>query len=94
MNKSIFQKDILILQKLNKKLIMRLVIVILLFVFPIYLFPQDIFDLGIRNIEIFFSQSNWDDSLDIYYANNNGERLVADSIVILWFLLECWSCCE
>ncbi len=61
---------------------MRLVLVILLFVFPIYLFPQDIFDLGIRNIEIFFSQSNWDDSLDIYYANNNGERLVADSIVI------------
>ena len=45
-------------------------------------FSQDVFDVGIRNIEIFFSQSNWDDSLDIYYANGLGERLVADSILI------------
>ena len=34
-------------------------------------FSQDVFDVGIRNIEIFFSQSNWDDSLDIYYANGS-----------------------
>ena len=45
-------------------------------------FSQDVFDVGIRNIEIFFSQTNWDDSLDIYYANGLGERLVADSILI------------
>jgi len=45
-------------------------------------FSQDVFDIGIRNIEIFFSQTNWDDSLDIYYANGLGERLVADSILI------------
>ena len=45
-------------------------------------FSQDVFDVGIRNIEIFFSQINWDDSLDIYYANGLGDRLVADSILI------------
>ena len=45
-------------------------------------FSQDVFDVGIRNIEIFFSQTNWDDSLDIYYANGLGDRLVADSILI------------
>jgi len=45
-------------------------------------FSQDVFDVGIRNIEIFFSQTNWDDSLDIYYANGLGVRLVADSILI------------
>ena len=45
-------------------------------------FSQNVFDLGVRQIEIFFSQSNWDDSLDIYYANGNGERLIADSILI------------
>jgi hypothetical protein len=45
-------------------------------------FSQDIFDVGVRNIDIFFSQNNWDDSLDTYYANGLSERLVADSIVI------------
>ena len=45
-------------------------------------FSQDVFDIGVRNIEIFFSESNWDDTLDVYYANNIGERLVADSILI------------
>ena len=45
-------------------------------------FSQNVFDLGVRQIEIFFSQSNWDDSLDIYYANGNEERLIADSILI------------
>ena len=45
-------------------------------------FSQDVFDVGVRNIDIFFSQNNWDDSLDIYYANGLSERLVADSIVI------------
>jgi len=45
-------------------------------------FSQDVFDVGVRNIDIYFSQSNWDDSLDIYYANGLNERLVADSILI------------
>jgi len=45
-------------------------------------FSQDVFDVGIRNIDIYFSQTNWDDSLDIYYANGLNERLVADSILI------------
>ena len=49
---------------------------------PFISFPQDIFDIGVRQIEIFFNEPNWDDSLDVYYANNNGERLIADSILI------------
>ena len=43
-------------------------------------FSQNIFDLGVRQIEIFFSQSNWDDSLHYYYSS--GQRLIADSIII------------
>lgn len=43
-------------------------------------FTQNIFDLGVRQIEIFFSQSNWDDSLHYYYSS--GQRLIADSIII------------
>ena len=45
-------------------------------------FSQDVFDIGVRQIEIFFNEPNWDDSLDIFYANNNGQRLIADSILI------------
>ena len=45
-------------------------------------FSQDVFDIGVRQIEIFFNEPNWDDSLDIYYANNTGQRLIADSILI------------
>ncbi len=45
-------------------------------------FSQDVFDVGIREIEIFFSEPNWDDTLDVYYANNNGQRLIADSVLI------------
>ena len=37
---------------------------------------------AIRNIEIFFSDPNWDDSLDLYYANNLGQRMIADSVLI------------
>ncbi|MDB4126690.1 CotH kinase family protein [Flavobacteriales bacterium] len=59
---------------------------LLLFAALIYLpflsFSQDVFDIGIRNIDIYFSQTNWDDSLDIYYANGLSERLIADSILI------------
>ena len=50
--------------------------------FSLISFSQDVFDIGVRQIEIFFNEPNWDDSLDIYYANNNGERLIADSILI------------
>ncbi len=53
----------------------------LIFIFSIS-FAQDVFDIGVRQIEIFFNEPNWDDSLDIYYANNNGQRLIADSILI------------
>ena len=43
---------------------------------------QDVFDIGIRDIEIFFSEPNWDDTLDVYYANDLGQRLIADSVLI------------
>ena len=45
-------------------------------------FSQDVFDIGIRKIEIFFAEPNWDDTLDVYYANDIGERLIADSVII------------
>ena len=45
-------------------------------------FSQDVFDIGIRSIEIFFSEPYWDDTLDLYYANDTGERLIADSVII------------
>ena len=62
---------------------MRKVIVILLVLISVSsVFSQNVFDIGVRQIEIFFSEPNWDDTLDLYYANNLGERLVADSIVI------------
>ena len=44
-------------------------------------FCQDVFDVGVRNIEIFFNEPNWDDSLDLYYANGT-QRLIADSVII------------
>jgi len=62
---------------------MRKVLLIIAFIgFSLSSFSQDVFDVGVRNIEIFFSQTNWDDSLDIYYSNGLGERLKADSILI------------
>ena len=62
---------------------MRKVVFLILLVSTSFIcFSQDVFDIGIRNIDIYFSQTNWDDSLDIYYANGLSERLVADSIVI------------
>ena len=56
--------------------------VILLVSIPFFSFSQDVFDVGVRQIEIFFNEANWDDSLDIYFANSNGQRLIADSVVI------------
>ena len=62
---------------------MRKVVLILgLLCFTFTSFSQDVFDVGIRKIEIFFSEPNWDDTLDVYYANDIGERLIADSILI------------
>ena len=45
-------------------------------------FSQDVFDIGVRQIEIYFNDPSWNDSLDVYYANDIGERLIADSIFI------------
>ena len=62
---------------------MRKVVLLILLVSTSFIcFSQDVFDIGIRNIDIYFSQTNWDDSLDIYYANGLSERLIADSILI------------
>lgn len=62
---------------------MRIIITILFFtIFNINTFCQSVFDIGIRNIEIFFNDPNWDDSLDLYYANNLGQRMIADSVLI------------
>ena len=61
---------------------LRLFFVFLFVGISFFSFSQNVFDIGVRQIEIFFNEPNWDDSLDIYYANNNGERLIADSILI------------
>ncbi len=45
-------------------------------------FTQNVFDLGVRQIEIFFSEPNWNDTLHAYYSNNLDQRLIADSIII------------
>ena len=55
---------------------------IILFSLSFTSFSQDVFDIGIRKIEIFFAEPNWDDTLDVYYANDIGERLIADSVII------------
>ncbi len=60
----------------------KVVLILGLVFFTFTSFSQDVFDIGVRQMEIFFNEPNWDDSLDIYYANNNGERLIADSILI------------
>ena len=62
---------------------MRIITTIIIFtIFNLNALCQNIFDIGIRNIEIFFSNPNWDDSLDLYYANNLGQRMIADSVLI------------
>jgi len=45
-------------------------------------FSQDVFDVGVRKIEIFFNELNWDDTLDLYYDIDSNQRLMADSILI------------
>jgi len=60
----------------------KVVLILGLLCFTFTSFSQDVFDIGIREIEIFFSEPNWDDTLDVYYANDNGQRLIADSVLI------------
>ena len=59
---------------------------VLLFSFsfnPIFVYSQNIFDVNsVHKIEIFFNEPNWKDSLNLYFTNGNGERLIADSILI------------
>ena len=60
----------------------KLYILFFLIVISFSSFSQSVFDIGIRKIEIFFSETNWDDTLDVYYANDIGQRLLADSVII------------
>ena len=60
----------------------KAVLILGLFCVTLTSFSQDVFDIGIRDIEIFFSEPNWDDTLDVYYANDLGQRLIADSVLI------------
>jgi len=64
-------------QKQMRKLLLIFITIFITFTSS----SQDVFDIGIRKIEIFFAEPNWDDTLDYYYANNLG-RLLADSILI------------
>ena len=62
---------------------MHKIALILAFLFLTFTsFSQDVFDIGVRDIEIFFNEPNWDDTLDLYYSNDLGQRLIADSILI------------
>ena len=60
----------------------KIVLILALLFFTFTSFSQDVFDIGVRKIEIFFNEPTWDDILDLYYANDIGERLIADSILI------------
>ncbi len=57
-------------------------IVFFLIIFSYDSSSQNVFDIGVRDIEIYFSEPNWDDTLDLYYLNGLNQRLIADSIVI------------
>lgn len=58
----------------------KLLILLLHFVF--LGLSQNLYDnSSITTIEITFSQSNWDQILDTYYANGNDERLIATVVI-------------
>ncbi|MCB0509984.1 MAG: CotH kinase family protein, partial [Bacteroidetes bacterium] len=60
----------------------RAFLLILLIALGIVSFGQNLYDNEIvRNIEITFTQSNWDQILDTYYANGNDERLIATVVI-------------
>jgi len=65
----------------QKYFMKRIALLSLLLTIPFLSFSQDVFDIGIRKIEIFFSEPNWNDTLNYNYANDLG-RLLADSILI------------
>ena len=67
----------------------KVVVILGLLCFTFTAFSQDVFDIGIREIEIFFSEPNWDDTLDVYYANDLGQRLrtYSPSIILNSILL-------
>jgi len=60
----------------------RISLIITCVMFTLFTNAQNIFDPIVHSIDIYFNTTNWDDSLDIFYANNIGERLIADSIII------------
>ena len=60
----------------------KIILLVSLWSVSLLSFSQDVFDIDLHTIEIFFSDPNWDNSLDLYYANNLGERLIADSVII------------
>ena len=60
----------------------KIIFLVLILSFSFSSFSQNVFDVGVRTIEIFFNEPNWDDTLDVYYANDNGQRLIADSVLI------------
>jgi spore coat protein CotH len=48
----------------------------------LYTYSQNFYDSQITNtIEINFFDTNWDQILDIYYANDIGERIVATVVI-------------
>jgi len=62
---------------------MKKILLLITLIFIVFTsFSQEVFDIGIRKIEIFFAEPNWDDTLDVYYANDSGQRLIADSVII------------
>lgn len=60
----------------------RAFLLILLIPLGIVSFGQNLYDNEIvGSIEITFTQSNWDQILDTYYANGNDERLIATVVI-------------
>ena len=62
---------------------MKKYIWVLLVLFWGHAHTQSLYDnTNVTTIEIFFSNSNWDQILDNYYAAGMDQRLIADSVVI------------
>ncbi|MCD4697743.1 MAG: CotH kinase family protein, partial [Bacteroidales bacterium] len=71
--------NIMEVKKMKKNL---LLITIIILAFSINVFGQDFYDINtVNTIEITFSQSNWDEILDNYYAVGNKERLIATAVI-------------
>ena len=61
----------------------RITLLFLVFFYSFSSFSQDVFDLGVRTIEIFFNEPNWDDTLDQYYSNKATPLLVIFSSIFI-----------